>query len=65
VEREFTYLRDKFDGFAQVAGWRPGDVTSSRAMRRSTHPRHRHHRRAVDVLGAHAFVGRTLRVATT
>ena len=62
-EEEFTYLRDKFDGFAQVAGWRPGDVTLKQgdAPLRLI-PGIATTGELFDVLGAHAFVGRTLRV---
>jgi putative ABC transport system permease protein len=62
-EEEFSYLRDKFDGFAQVAGWRPGDVTLKQgdAPLRLI-PGIATTGELFDVLGAHAFVGRTLRV---
>ena len=62
-EQEFSYLRDKFDGFAQVAGWRPGDVTLKQgdAPLRLL-PGIATTGELFDVLGAHAFIGRTLRV---
>ena len=62
-EEEFTYLRDKFDGFAHVAGWRPGDVTLKQgdAPLRLI-PGIATTGELFDVLGAPAFVGRTLRV---
>jgi len=62
-EEEFTYLRDKFDGFAQVAGWRPGDVTLKQgdAPLRLI-PGIATTGELFDVLGAQAFIGRALRV---
>jgi len=63
TEQEITYLRGKFDGFASVAGWRPGDVT----LKQGDAPL-----RLIpgivttgelfDVLGARPLVGRALRV---
>ena len=62
-EQEFTYMRDKFDGFAHVAGWRQGDVTLKQgdAPLRLI-PGIATTGELFDVLGAPAFVGRTLRV---
>jgi len=62
-EEEFSYLRDKFDGFARVAGWRPGDVTLKQgdAPLRLI-PGIAATGELFDVLGAPAFVGRTLQV---
>jgi hypothetical protein len=63
TEEEFTYMRDKFDGFAQVAGWRQGDVTLKQgdAPLRLI-PGIATTGELFDVLGAPALVGRTLRV---
>ena len=63
TEEEFTYLRDKFDGFAHVAGWRQGDVTLKQgdAPLRLI-PGIAATGELFDVLGAPAFAGRTLRV---